>query len=239
MKKLLLSPIFLLAVLGASAQKPINDANAQVRQVSGFRSVQVSGGIDLYLSQGSEAVAISAADDKMRDRIVTEVVNGVLKIHMRYDKPLHLGWRSGRNLRAYVSAPELEKLVAGGGSDVQVEGKWKAGKMRIDISGGADFFGTVEADELHTDASGGAEFHISGTASSLHIRASGGSDFRGYDMVADMSDIDASGGSDVSITANKELNVEASGGSDVYYRGTAVIRNIHSSGGGSVKKTSK
>ena len=74
----------LLLMLGlittAAAQKTIRDANAQKRNVSGFHAIEVSGGIDLYLSQGEEAVAVSAAKDEYRDKIITEVKNGVLKI---------------------------------------------------------------------------------------------------------------------------------------------------------------
>ncbi len=64
----------------ASAQKTINDANAEKRNVSGYHAIEVSGGIDLYLSQGDESVAVSASETKYRDRIKTEVKDGVLKI---------------------------------------------------------------------------------------------------------------------------------------------------------------
>ena len=54
----------------ANAQKTINDPNAEVRVVQGsFRAIQVDGGIDLYLSQGDEAVAVSARDAETRGRI--------------------------------------------------------------------------------------------------------------------------------------------------------------------------
>ena len=59
------------------------------------------------------------------------------------------------------------------------------------------------------------------------------------ELPVEMCNADASGGSDITITATKELNVESSGGSDVHYKGSAVIRNIKSSGGGTVKKASK
>ena len=243
MKKLILLTGLAAFAFGARAQKTINDGNAEVRAVSGFNAIEISDGIDLYLSQGDEAVAVSAGTTQLRDGIVTEVVNGVLKIYLRHERAIRITWgrqtRKGSALRAYVSSHNLEKLVAGGGSDVRVDGQWKTNKLQINISGGADFSGAVAAAELQADASGGSDFYISGTATSLRLRASGGSDFRGYNLVVDSGDVNASGGSDVNLTANKELNVEASGGSDVYYRGTAVIRNIRSSGGGSVKKTSK
>jgi hypothetical protein len=51
--------------------------------------------------------------------------------------------------------------------------------------------------------------------------------------------LNASGGSDVYITVNKELNADASGGSDVYYKGNGTVREMKSSGSSSVKKTSR
>lgn len=242
MKKILLSIFAITAMFTSMAQKTINDANAEKRNVSGFHAIQVGGGIDLYLTQGEEAVAVSASETKFRDKIKTEVVNGVLKIRYEYDEDrrINFSFKSTRkNLRAYVSCKTLDKLHAGGGSDVNVEGVFKVAKLDLGISGGSDFRGNIEAGELKADASGGSDITISGSASSVTIEASGGSDFKGFSFIVDNCTIDASGGSDVSITANKEINAETSGGSDVHYKGSAVIRNIKTSGGGSVKKSSK
>jgi hypothetical protein len=240
MKKILLSILAAIAVITTTAQKTINDPNAQKRNVSGFHAIDVGGGIDLYLTQGDEAVAVSASETKFRDRIKTEVVNGVLKIKYEYDKSLNISFNgTKKNLKAYVSCRNLDKLHAGGGSDVRVEGVFKVAKLDLGISGGSDFDGKVEAGELKADASGGSDINISGTATSIAIEASGGSDFKGFNFVVDNCTVEASGGSDVSITANKEINAETSGGSDIRYKGNAVIRNIRTSGGGSIKKSSK
>jgi hypothetical protein len=223
----------------AAAQKTISDPNAEKRNVSGFHSVSVSGGIDLYLSQGDEAVAVSASEIKYRDRIRTEVINGVLKIWYEW-KPanIQIGW-GNRKLKAYVSAKTLEGLHASGGSDIDLEGGFKADKLDLHVSGGSDFSGMINASELKAHASGGSDISISGTAQSVYLDASGGSDIKGSNFVVENCFIDASGGSDVYITVNKELNVEASGGSDVHYKGTGLIREIKNSGGGSVKKISR
>ena len=52
MKKLLFSLLVTGLVTTSSAQKTINDANAQKRNVSGFHAIEVSGGIDLLLEPG-------------------------------------------------------------------------------------------------------------------------------------------------------------------------------------------
>jgi hypothetical protein len=239
MKKILLSILGMGLVITAFAQKTINDPNVQKRDASGFHAIEIGGGIDLYLSQGDEAVAVSASETKFRDRIRTEVVNGVLKISYEYDRGIHINISGSKmKLKAYVSCKQIDAITGSGGSDVDIDGTLKAAKLSIELSGGSDFEGRVEASELKTEASGGSDFHISGSAKTLSIEASGGSDFKGYDLVVETCTIEASGGSDIYITANKELIIENSGGSDIHYKGSAVITNVRNSGGGSVRKSS-
>jgi hypothetical protein len=221
----------------ASAQKTINDANAQKRNVSGFHAIEVSGGIDLYLSQGEEGVAVSASKEEYRAKIKTEVKDGVLKIWYEWNSNFRMDW-GNRKLKAYVSFKNLDRLEGSGGSDISVDGSIKVAKLAMEVSGGSDFDGKVETDELTIHASGGSDVDISGKAAKLTIDASGGSDFKGYDLASDICNVEASGGSDVHITVNKELSANASGGSDVYFKGTGLIRDLKTSGS-SVKKVSK
>jgi|SRR5882724_6066612 len=231
--------IFFAAILSAaSAQKTINDANAEKRNVSGYHAIEVSGGIDLFLSQGEESVAVSASETKFRDRIITEVKNGVLKIWYDYKSNLNLDW-GNRKMKAYVSFKNLDKLEGSGGSDITVEGSIKITSLNLGVSGGSDFEGKVELNDLKVDASGGSDVKISGSVKKLDIDASGGSDFKGYELAADVCNLEASGGSDVYITINKELSAEASGGSDVFYKGNGTVREMRSSGSSSIKKTSR
>jgi Putative auto-transporter adhesin, head GIN domain len=239
MRKILSLLIAVTVITTVTAQKTINDPNAEKRNLSGFHSINVSGGIDLYLSQGDETVVVSASEIKYRDRVKTEVVNGVLKIWYEW-KPVNIQiGQNNRKLKAYVSAKTLEGLHASGGSDIILDGNIKTDKLNLHLSGGSDFNGTVNATELKAHASGGSDISISGTASSVYLDASGGSDIKGYGFITENCFVDASGGSDVYITVNKELNVEATGGSDVHYKGTGLIREIKNNGGSSVRKTSR
>lgn len=237
MKKIVNLFLFSAFMLHLSAQKTINDANAQKRNVSGFHAIEVSSGIDLYLSQGSEAVAVSASSSEYRDKIITEVVNGVLKIRYEWKSGIKFDW-SSKKLKAYVSAKNLDELHASGGSDVVIDGSFKSGKLELQLSGGSDFDGRLETDELKVRANGGSDVKVSGRAGRLVIDVSGGSDFKGYELASEFCNVEASGGSDVYITVNKELSAKASGGSDVRYKGTGLIRDLNTSSG-SIKKVSK
>ncbi|MES2003286.1 MAG: head GIN domain-containing protein [Bacteroidota bacterium] len=236
MKKILFLALFGFA-LGASAQKTIRDANASARQAKNFHAIEISDGIDLYLTQGNEeAVAVSASSNEYRDKIRTQVVDGVLKIYYEREGSWKLNW-GNRKLKAYVSVKNIDKLHASGGADVYVESELSASQLSMHFSGGSDFRGKVHVKNLSLEASGGSDAYISGTADDLKIEASGGSDVHGFELISNNCTIETSGGSDIRITANKQINANASGGSDVYYKGSATS-NTHKSGGGSVKKLS-
>ncbi|HVF97373.1 MAG TPA: head GIN domain-containing protein [Flavisolibacter sp.] len=237
MKKLLflLMPVFATGV--AISQKVINDPNAEIRKTGSFTGVSVSSGIDLVLSAGEEAVAVSADKTADRNRIHTEVENGILKIWYESNSGISIQWGE-KNLKAYVSYKTLKSLKASGGSDVDVDGTIKTSELRLDISGGSDFKGAVETENLRVNQSGGSDIHISGKANTLSVDASGGSDFNGYNLVTEICDLEASGGCDIEITANKELSARASGASDIHYKGKPNLKEARASGASSVKSRS-
>jgi len=228
---LLLAALTMMGLLAIAQDDVISDKNAEKRNVAGFHAIRISGGIDLYFSQGDEAVAVSAASTSDRDKIVTEVVNGVLKIYMDSH---NWGVRGDRKLKAYVSCKVLDALEASGGSDIYIKDALKGEKLNLTISGGSDLRGKFIVGNLAITQSGGSDSYISGSAAELSLIASGGSDFHGYELLAEEGNIQASGGSDVQLTANKGLNILASGGSDVNYKGAAVIRAKQSSGSSSI-----
>ena len=226
----------LLGLSSRAQQTIVHDANAELRPVKGYHGVEVSNAIDLYLSQGDvETVAVSAKDIKWRDRIVTEVVNGILRIRLEGN-----GWAVGNNkLKAYVSFTTLDQIKASGASDVYVDGVITGNQLSLELSGASDFKGAVKVGSLLVDQSGASDAHITGVVSGkTTIRSSGASDVKGYDLVTDDCDVHASGASDIKITINKELSADLSGASSVYYRGEGVIRESHSSGASNVKKVS-
>ncbi len=236
MKKVLFASVLLLFFSAVEAQKVINDPNVQVRTAQSFHGISVAGGIDLYVSYGDEAVAVSASRPEFRDRIKTEVENGILKIN--YDHKNGVNISGEKKLRAYVSYKTLNSLAAFGGSDITVDGTIKTSSLKINISGGSDFTGKVDVNELVVNQSGGADVKISGTATKASVDAMGGSDFSGYGLTTEVCDIEASGGCDVEITASKELSAKATGASDISYKGKPALKEVKASGASSVSAKS-
>lgn len=224
-----------LTVGGILLGQQVNDPNAEVREAKNYHGISVSSAFTVYLSQGSEeAVAVSAAELKNRERIKVEVKDGIL--HIDFDSR-GLSWGRNKNkLKAYISFKQIDKLSASGACDVFIAGTLKADDLTINQSGASDLKGKIEVNKLTVDLSGASDMTVSGTAMQAMVEASGASDFKGFDLVTDICNVSASGASDIKITVNKELSAHASGASDVRYKGNALIKDFKSSGASSVSK---
>ncbi len=237
MKKILIVLTVIVAALGVQAQKfVINDANAELRKVSEFTGVRISSAIDLYISQGDElGVAVSSSDIKVRDRIKTEVKDGVLRIWFDGGSGWN-DWKGNKHMKAYVSVKTLTMIKADGACDVELMGKIKADKLSIDLGGASDLSGQLDCTELDMDVNGASDTKLTGNVGSISIRLNGASSIKGWGLVTDFCDIDANGASSINVTVNKEMKVKASGASDINYKGNGIIREMKSSGASSINR---
>lgn len=234
MKKLLFFTAILFTAFTVKAQQ-VNDPNAAIREAKDFHGINVSNAFDVYITQGNEeAVAVSAAELKYRDKIKVEVKAGIL--YIGYDEG-KMNWSNGnKKLKAYISFKQIDQLKISGACDVYISGVLKADILNIEQSGASDLKGKLAVNKLTVDLSGASDMLVTGTAVQLLVEASGASDFKGYELVSDICNAQASGASDIRITVNKEISAQASGASEVRYKGEGVIKDLRSSGSSTVSK---
>lgn len=236
MRQIYTAILFLLVLPHLNAQKTINDANAEVRQVASFHSIHVSNAFEVWVSQGStEALAVSANDKEDVELIETEVKNGVLRIRLKEGKKGW--WTRGRKLRAYVSVKTLDQIVVSGASDMHIEGTLSTEDLGIELSGASEFKGKVSASgTVNINLSGASDLDISGNAGTTKIKASGASDMEGFEFTTQSCDAHASGASSIRLSVDKEITVDLSGASSFKYKGEAVVKNISTSGSSKISK---
>lgn len=237
MQKLFLSFLVMVCSVAVMAQKTINDPNAEKRTVSSFHGIEVGTGIELTLTQGNtEDVAVSAAKTEHRDRIITKVENGILKIH--YDSKMGSvnKIKESKNLKAYVSFKTLDVLNANTGADVEIVGALKSNILSIKANTGALIDGEVEVTTLKVSQNTGSKISFSGRADNLAVDGDTGSKFKGEDMATSNCNVTVSTGAIVSVKAEKELQVKANTGGVVRYKGNAYIKEIKTNTGGTVSK---
>lgn len=237
MQKLFLSFLVMVCSVAVMAQKTINDPNAEKRTVSSFHGIEVGTGIELTLTQGNtEEVAVSAAKTEYRDRIVTKVENGILKIH--YDSKMGAvnKKKESKDLKAYVSFKILDILNANTGADVEIVGALKSNSLSINTNTGALIDGEVDVTTLKVNQNTGSKINLSGRADNLTVDGDTGSKFKGEDMATSNCNVTVSTGAIVSVKAEKELQVRANTGGVVRYKGNASIKEIKTNTGGTVSK---
>ncbi|HUR66411.1 MAG TPA: head GIN domain-containing protein [Chitinophagaceae bacterium] len=238
MKKIFLSFLFsALTGLALLAQKTVNDSNAEKRSVGSFHGIDVGTGIELSLSAGSsEEVAVSANTSEHRDKIITKVENGILKIHYETKTGAINKKNETKNLKAYVSFKTLDKLYASTGAEVEITGVIQASTLDIKANTGAEINGKVDAGTLTLDQNTGSKVNLSGKAERLEVEGSTGSRFAGEGLSTGTCDVKVSTGARVAVNVEKELQVKASTGGIVKYKGNAGIREIRTGTGGTVSK---
>ncbi len=239
MKKIGILLLLGCCLLQAGAQHTKNlvvDENAELRAVQNFNAIEVSGAIDLFISQGTEeAVAVSASSAEIKDRIRADVRGGVLRI---YFDGKGLNWRNWGNhkMKAYVTFKTLRHLEASGACNVKAADPIRQPELEIEMSGASDFTGEIDTKKLKIHATGASNFKLSGNAAEIKLEANGASNLKAYDLQTEVCYIEASGASNIRLTVTKEINAEASGGSSVFFKGKGLIKNFSSSGGATIKR---
>lgn len=229
-----------LALTGMAQEMVIDDPNASVRTLSGsFTRLRASGGIDVYLSQGStEALAISAGKEKYKDNIHTDIVDGELQIYYgNKDEVKGFEWVMGnKKIKVYLSFKTLTAIKGSGACNFWVNDTLTSPVLSLNLSGACDFKGALKVTDLNIDMSGASDSKLSGTAVSANLEASGASDIRSYDLAIENCTARASGASSISITVNGSFRASASGASDIRYKGNCTIADSRSSGASSISK---
>lgn len=237
MKQLLLTLFTACLLLGAGAQKVINDPNVELRSVGTFNKIEISSAFVVIITQTSaSSVAVSSSIAGDNQNITTAVENGKLRIG--YRNPGRK-WQRNQNLKAYISVKDIEYLGGSGASKITIDGTLAAPSLKINLSGATDLKGNLAVNNaLGLELSGASDVTLSGAVGSININASGASDVKAFDLTAGECNIDASGACNVRISVEKEMSADLSGASTVQYKGNAMIRNIKTSGASNISKKS-
>lgn len=219
------------------SQKTINDANAQIRSVTGYHGVAVSGSIELFLTQGKdETVAISTDDPKLQEKVITEVEDGILRIYMERKNKVQIDWPGSKKIRAYVSVKDIDYLSSAGSGKTHIDGTIKTEKLKIDISGSGNIEGDFVVKDLSLGLSGSANADLTGAADRSDFHISGSGNIRSYDFKTEYCNASISGSGNVKITVTKELSAHISGSGNVMIKGDGMIKDYSASGSGKFKR---
>lgn len=178
-----------------------------------FDKIEVSRGLDVYLTQGETESIKVEADENLQEIIVTEVKGNVLKIYA--DENI----RRSKSKKVYVTFRSVSSISSSSGSDVNSTNTINADDLELSTSSGSGMELDINAEKVSCDSSSGSDLKLSGKTNKLYAEASSGSDIKAGDLTAFSSEVKASSGADITINTSNELVAKASSGGDIRYYG--------------------
>lgn len=206
----------------------------ETRTVSGFRTIDVSGAIDVYVKQDSTTSVKVETDDNLQQYIRVETNGSTLKIYTESG----INLRPSHKTKVYISNPSFDGFEVSGASSVTSENQISSTeRISLHLGGASEGRLEINAPKVIVEVSGASGANLRGRTKDLEASASGASRIRGYDLLTENAIVDANGASHIDIYASVKLEGEASGASGVSYRGNAT-NNVRTSGASNVGKKS-
>jgi hypothetical protein len=203
---------------------------SEERQVSGFSSVSVGGGMQLRVIQGADFSCVVEAEDNLLPYILTEVEQNRLIISFESGR----SYRTGNPIRITVSLPEVDGLTASGGSRIRAE-ELEGAELLLAASGGSRVtIRQLGYQRLEANLSGGSQAELAGQVEAMTATMSGGGQYRAEDLRTVTASVAASGGGEVRVWVEESLQADLSGGSRMDYYGSPLLTQ-NTSGGSTVR----
>ncbi len=204
----------------------------EVREISYFNAIEVSGSIDLSVTMGDEFYVEVEADDNIIEYIQTETRGDKLIIGF---KGKGISIRNPGSMHVKVTLPELLSLTASGATDITVGNTIEQATILITASGASDLTMPVNVEYLELKLSGASDARINGFANATKATLSGASDLKNSNLETGTLEVNLSGSSNMRIKVNEKITGKLSGASDLIYEGNATT-DLNTSGASSVKK---
>jgi len=200
----------------------------ETREVGAFKSINLEGSGNLFVTQGSDAPIRIEAEDNILQVLKTTVSGDKLTIEheqcINARKPINI----------YATMSDIEKLHISGSGTINTE-KVIVDKLEVSISGSGDINSNSETAELKVKILGSGNAYLIGKSDDFQSTISGSGSIKSFDLDAKDVKIVHSGSGSHEVSASGTLDVKVSGSGNVRYKGDAEV-NTDISGSGSVTK---
>jgi len=229
---LALATIILFAISSCIFMGPSIKGNGNVvddvRKTKDFNKIEVSRGMNVYITQGETYKIVVKADENLLDAIETKIDGDVLIIRATENI------RNATSKKVFVTVPNLEEIEASSGSNVYSETKLVFKDLKISGSSGSNVTLEINSETAESSASSGSNIKLKGNTKSFQGKASSGSNIKAEDLTSETCDTKASSGANIWITAKNSFSGDVSSGANIFLYGNPENKNIDKSSGGNV-----
>ncbi len=197
-----------------------HDTAAQY-QIDGFDEVEqlhLTGKMDVHIVQGTEYKLYTSLPE---DKVDIEINGGVLEISSKNK------FLTGKKLKVMIEMPMLSGISSAGNVAIEVK-NFKGELLQVESAGNNDIdIKNVQYGTLNVSNTGTGVVKVSGQASNLEAEIAGTGSIDARNLDASEAVVQASGASEMWVSAKNTLNATAAGASTIHYKGTEnVVNNV-------------
>lgn len=178
-----------------------------------FDAIEISHGLELYLTQNDQERVTVQADENLHAIIVTKVENNILKIYAEENI------NTSEAKKVLVTFSHIAGISASSGSEVYGTSLITEPRLEIQTSSGADMDLNIKVHHLIARTSSGADLKVSGVADTLTAQASSGGNINARHLSTLIAHAQATSGGDIVVRTSKELSIKTASGGDITYLG--------------------
>ncbi|MDD4746837.1 MAG: DUF2807 domain-containing protein [Salinivirgaceae bacterium] len=198
----------------------------QERTFEPFDKLTIEGGLEVeYIIGESNSLAIEA-DSNLMQNIETSLIEGTLRI------------KNNTSIRKQISckltAPMVKEITISAGAELTSKDTIQTGMLNFTVNAGSSFALTGNFDTLVSAINAGSKATLIGTCKAMEVSVNAGSKLYAFGLITDHLIVEANAGSNALVNS-KELEASASAGSSIRYKEGAILKNIETSAGGSIK----
>lgn len=203
-----------------------------VRNVTGFSSVQINGSFTTTISQGDTYLVEIDADENIVEQITTVLVDSTL--HIEFKKGF--SFQIGSPVHIHIQAPAWTDIGIHGSGDLISSSPLTGNKLEIQTNGSGEVQLNLAYQIVNADMNGSPDLQLSGTSKSLSVQSNGSGNIDTDQLICNQVSLFISGSGDAMVHADSILNVQVNGSGDVTYTGNAGIVNSKMYGSGELNK---
>ena len=178
-----------------------------------YTELEVEDAFEVTVSEAATQITVTAGE-KIMPKVVVEIVENTLKIHLKGIN--HSNYGTDMIVVLPYNA-DLTNVELSGASEFHSEYGLEGQKVEVELSGASDFYCDIDADEVEIDLSGASNFY--------------------GDILADEIDMDLSGSSNIKGDVDAlDLDLELSGASDATLEGQVINLQINLTGASKIIK---
>jgi len=197
-----------------------------------FNAIDLSHSFSAEIMQSDQYKVIIKYNANLKEYIKVLKEGKTLKIGLLED-------HNYRNVKLSVKIymPDITGINANGACKIDIP-KFSTENLNIELSGASTFHAGLEIiNNLKINSSGASSIFLAGNAKNADLLFTGASRLSGKGMtISNILNIDCSGASIITLTANGQISLDLNGASNVSYYGNGTIVKENSSGASSIRK---